>query len=70
MARIFNIKWAQTNLIPKSGALAKNRVIRMVQIEIAKHFHTIAQAFRIIITKTQNLEKKAEFDIAQLPRAA
>lgn len=68
--REFNVKWARANLIPKSAALAKNNAIKQVQAQISKHFHTIAQAFRIIISKTQNLERRAEIDVDRLPKAA
>ncbi|MBI2647607.1 hypothetical protein HYW99_03960 [Candidatus Woesearchaeota archaeon] len=57
-----NIRWARDHLMPRNEALEKNKEIVKVQTEISKHFHIIAQAFRILITRIQRLEKEAEVD--------
>jgi hypothetical protein len=63
--RINNIKWARNHLIPNSSALEKNKEIVKIQTEIGKHFHTIAQAFRIIVSKIKGMEKEAELDASR-----
>lgn len=63
--RIANIKWARQHFIPNSAALEKNKEIVKIQTEISKHFHIIAQAFRIMITRIQRLEKEAEIDASK-----
>lgn len=64
--RDVNIKWARHHLIPNAEALDKNKEIVRIQTDISKHFHIIAQAFRITITKIQRLEKEAEVDASQM----
>lgn len=61
--RVANIKWArEKHYIPNSAALEKNNVIKEIQADVSKHFHVIAQAFKIMITRIQRLEKEAELD--------
>jgi|TARA_Y100000310_G_scaffold75749_1_gene72104 ribosomal protein L20A (L18A) len=61
-----NIKWARNHFIPNAGALEKNKEIVKIQTKISKDFHIIAQAFRIVISKIQKLEKEAEFDASRM----
>lgn len=63
--RVANIKWARQHFIPNSTALEKNEEIVRIQTNISKHFHVIAQAFRIMITKIQKLEREAEIDASK-----
>lgn len=60
--RDFNKRWVGINYMPQEPIAKKNAEIDKVEDEISNHFHTGAQAFRIIITKIQNLEKEAEVD--------
>src|SRR3989338_1706239 len=60
-----NIKWARQHFIPNSAALEKNKEIKKLQADISKHFHTIAQAFKIIITKIQKLETESQIDASK-----
>lgn len=62
--KIYNEKWVKAHDMPHAPALEKNRKIDEVSRTIAKKFHSIAQAFRIIIKQTQDLEKAAERDYA------
>lgn len=58
--RLYNIRWASAHLMPKSAALEKNKEIAKIQTELSKHFHVIAQAFRILINRIQRMEREAE----------
>ena len=60
--REFNLEWIGKHNMPKDPIDKKNREINKIEVKIAKDFHTIAQAFRIIIAKTQELENEAERD--------
>ena len=61
----YNEQWVGKHFMPQEPIEEKNEEIGMIEDEISKHFHTIAQAFRIIITKVQKLEKEAEIDASQ-----
>ena len=52
--------------MPSEQVKEKNGSIEEVEKEISKHFHIIAQSFRIIISKIQQLEKEAKADASQL----
>ena len=58
----FNEKWVERKFMPKQQVEEKNSKIDEVEGKVAEHFHTIAQAFRIIISKIQQLENEAKKD--------
>ena len=60
--RKFNLRWADKHYMPAGLIKEKNDKIDEIEGKIAKEFHTIAQAFRIVITKIQRLEKEAAAD--------
>ena len=63
--RNYNEQWVDKHFMPQEPIEEKNKEIEKIENEISKHFHTIAQAFRIIITKVQKLEKEAKIDASQ-----
>lgn len=65
-----NIRWTRNRLVPNAQVLEKNKMIVKIQAEISKHFHVIAQAFRIIIDRIEKLEKEAEEDAVKVYRMA
>ena len=64
--RTYNGEWTGKHFMPEGPIKEKNKEIDKIEDEISKHFHTIAQAFMIIITKIQKLEKEAEIDASQM----
>ncbi len=63
--REFNRKWVGKSDMPREPIAKKNEEIDKIEDEISHHFHTIAQAFRIMITKIQTLEREAEIDASK-----
>ena len=64
--RVYNGQWAGKHFMPQEPIKGKNEEIAKVENEISKHFHIIAQAFRIIISKVQKLEKEAMIDASRM----
>ena len=64
--REYNNKWVGKHFMPQEPVNKKNEDIAKIEEKISKEFHTIAQAFRIIIAKVRNLEKEAEADASQM----
>lgn len=62
----FNIKWSAEHFMPNEAIKLKNEQVDKIENKISKDFHIIAQAFRIIIKKVQNLEKEAEVDASRM----
>ncbi|GEM_PF-3414045 len=60
--REYNGKWVEKHFMPQQPVEEKNKEIDKIENKISSEFHTIAQAFRIIITKIQKLEKEAQVD--------
>lgn len=68
--KAYNEKWVGKHFMPQEPIVKKNEEIDKIEDEVSKDFHTIAQAFRIIIAKVQKLKKEAERDINVLAKAA
>lgn len=64
--RVYNEQWEGKHFMPQEPLKKKNEKINEVEDRISKDFHIIAQAFRIMITKIQNLEKEAEVDATKM----
>jgi len=64
--RDYNERWIGKHFMPQEPLKQKNKVINEIEDKISKDFHIIAQAFRIMITKIQNLEKEAEVDATKM----
>jgi len=64
--RTYNEQWIGKKFMPQEPIEEKNKEIDKTESKISQGFHTIAQAFRIIITKVQKLEKEAEVDASQM----
>lgn len=60
--KTYNERWKGNHFMPQKPIEEKEKEINKIEEEVSNHFHTIAQAFRIIITKIQKLEKEAEID--------
>ena len=58
--RRFNQKWVEKHFMPREPVEKRESALNEAEQKISKDFHTIAQAFRIIISKTQSLEKAAK----------
>lgn len=56
----YNARWGKAHFMPAKLVDDKAKEINKIEDGISKHFHTIAQAFRIIISKIKELEQKAE----------
>jgi len=59
-----NKRWAADHLIPRSAMIDKNKEIMGMQLEISKHFHVVAQAFRILISRLQRLANEAGVEVS------
>ncbi len=57
--RQYNNGWKGKNYIPRDLVVKKEEELDKLENSMAKHFHTIAQGFRILITRIQNGEKEA-----------
>ena len=64
--RVYNGQWAGKHFMPQEPIKEKNEAVAKIENEISKHFHIIAQAFRIIISKVQKLEKEAMIDASRM----
>lgn len=64
--RAANIKWARQHFIPNSIVLERNKEIKKIQEDISKHFHIVAQAFRIMISRIQRLEAESKSGLVKL----
>lgn len=61
----FNEKWRGKSWMPAAPVIDKNNEVDKLELKISHEFHIIAQAFRIIITKIQQIEKEAEVDYSK-----
>ena len=67
--REFNENWIGKSFMPKEPIEEKNKKISKIEESVSKHFHIIAQSFRIIISKIQKLSKEASSEASELGMA-
>ena len=63
--KLFNENWVGKHNMPKDPTEEKNKEILDIEKKISSEFRTIAQSFRIIISKIQELEKEAQIDASR-----
>ncbi|MBI2107622.1 hypothetical protein HYT54_00700 [Candidatus Woesearchaeota archaeon] len=60
MLKRFNDMWVGKSWMPQQAVLDRNEAIDEIERKVSQEFHVIAQAFRIMIDKTERLEKVAQ----------